>query len=129
MADDPRVTLTGAVLGRLGRPLLLGHPPWCECPRCLELDGDAAGLAGALARAARHNPPAAAAAPPPPLPALLRAPKPVAVRVAKAARPKALPAGGGSARAARASPAGGDPPEVEVEVIPPGAPVRRRRKR
>lgn len=126
MADDPRVRLTGAAFGALGRALLLGHPPWCQCADCAEVDGLGGVLAHKLSMAARLGSDPAPPPPPPPPELPKKAPRRKRVRVEQGV--KALPAGGASARAGRpSSPAGGDAPEVEVEVIPPGAPVRRRR--
>ena len=119
MADDPRVRLTSVVFGVVGRALLLGHPPWCRCADCPEVDGLGARVAQNLAAAARLG--ADPAPPPPPPPAELpKKARRKRVRVEQGV--KGLPAGGGSARAGRPS-----SPEVEVEFIPPGAPVRRRR--
>ena len=110
----------------VGRAFFLGHPPWCRCADCLAVDGLGGALARNLAAAARLGPDAAQ----PPVPQPPELPKKARrkrVRVEQGV--KALPAGGGPARAGGASsPAGGDAPEVEVEVIPPGAPVRRRRR-
>lgn len=36
----------------LGQTLLLGHSPLCDCATCLELEGDAGGLAGLMRGAA-----------------------------------------------------------------------------
>jgi len=126
MADDPRTRLTGSVFGMVGRALLLGHPPWCRCAECLEVDGLGGALAQNLAAAARLDPPRVAPPPPPPPAELPKKARRKRVRVEQGV--KALPAGGGPARAGAPSPTpAGDAPEVEVEVIPPGAPVRRRR--